>query len=58
MKKRKDGRYFVTRKINGKSVFVYGKSPAEVYRKLEERMHETERQKTFAEIAKAWYDAK
>lgn len=58
MKKRKDGRYFVTRKIDGKSVSVYGKSPAEVYRKLEERMHEAKRPKTFAEIAKAWYDAK
>ena len=58
MKKRKDGRYFVTRKIGGKSVSIYGKTVEEVYRKLDQRMNQAERPKTFLEIAQAWYDAK
>lgn len=58
MKKRKDGRYFITRKIDGKSVSIYGKTIEEVYRKLDQRMNQAERPKTFLEIAQAWYDAK
>lgn len=58
MKKRKDGRYVLTRVIDGKSVTVYGKTKEEVYNKLETRKREKERSKTFSELVELWKDAK
>ncbi|GFI56071.1 tyrosine recombinase XerD [Clostridiales bacterium] len=58
MKKRKDGRYVLTRVIDGKSVTVYGKTKEEVYSKLEAKKQEKERCKTFSELVELWKDAK
>lgn len=56
LKKRADGRYMLQRRYNGKTVSFYGKTEAEVRKKIaayEERLRAPE---TYREIAQAWYD--
>lgn len=58
MKKRKDGRYVVSKTIDGKRTVAYGKTRDEARERLAAKLGEYSREKTFAEIAKAWQDAK
>lgn len=54
MKKRADGRYQKSITINGKRQVFYGKSQAEINRKILEFQTKTETGKTFAEVAAEW----
>lgn len=56
MKKRADGRYQKSITINGKRQFFYGKSPAEVNKKILAYQHKQEQGRTFKEVADEWTD--
>lgn len=54
MKKRKDGRFRVSKVVDGKQKYFYGDTRSEAYAKLEAFEAEKVRPRTFAEIATAW----
>lgn len=60
MKKRTDGRYQKAIVINGKKQFFYGKSPAEVNKKIlayrSEEQEKKNNQKLFSNIVEEWYN--
>ncbi len=55
MKKRADGRYVETITIDGKRRFIYGKSPAEVKKKLKAYEVEKETGPLFRDVAEKWW---
>lgn len=58
MKKRSDGRYRKTIKDprTGKTVYFYGESEREVYKKILEYTTKAEKGRTFAEVADEWWN--
>lgn len=55
MKKRKDGRYCLKKVINGETVYIYGKTEREVYKKLEDLENQgSKKQKTYGEYSEEW----
>ena len=54
MKKRKDGRYLLTKTIDGKRYSFYGKTEAECYKKMLEQKSGNEKPKTFGYYASLW----
>lgn len=55
MKKRKDGRYCLKKTINGKTVFIYGATEREVYKKLDELENVGSiKSKTYGDYAEEW----
>lgn len=54
MKKRADGRYQKSITIDGKRHVFYGKTPAEINRKILDFQKKTENGKTFREVADEW----
>lgn len=56
MKKRADGRYQKAITINGRKQFFYGKSPADVNKKILAYEEKQEQGRLFKEVAEEWYD--
>ncbi len=56
MKKRADGRYAKSIVIKGKKQFFYGKTQAEVNKKILDYKTKEENGKTFREVAELWWD--
>lgn len=56
MKKRKDGRYQKAITINGKKTFFYGKTVAEVNKKILKYQEKEEQGRLFKQVAEEWYD--
>lgn len=56
MVRRKDGRFQETVTINGKRKYFYGKSKAEVLRKIREHKEAAERGPLFETVAEEWWD--
>lgn len=56
MTKRKDGLWQDTLIINGKKKYFYGKTKAEVKRKMREYCEKEENGKTFEEVADEWWE--
>ena len=56
MTRRKDGRWQETITINGKTKYFYGKTKAEVLRKLREHTEELENGKLFEDVANEWWE--
>ncbi len=56
MKKRADGRYQKAITINGRKQFFYGKSPAEVNKKILAFQEKKATGRLFSEVAEEWYD--
>ena len=56
MKKRADGRYQKAITIDGKKQFFYGKTQAEVNKKMLAYEKKKEQGRTFEEVAEEWYD--
>ena len=57
MKKRADGRYQRAITIDGKKEFFYGKTPAEVNKKILAYEKKREQGATFKQVAEEWYDS-
>ena len=58
MTRRKDGRWQETITINGKTKYFYGKTKAEVLRKLREFEDRQENGLTFSEVSEEWWEEK
>ncbi len=56
MTRRKDGRWQEVITIKGKTKYFYGKTKAEVLRKLRDYEEEQERGKLFQEVAEQWWE--
>jgi integrase len=56
MTKRKDGTYQEAITINGKRKYFYGKTKAEVLRKIQEYQGEVERGRLFKDVAEEWWE--
>lgn len=56
MTRRKDGLWQEVLKINGKPKYFYGKTKAEVLRKLREYEAKQERGRLFSEVAEEWWE--
>ena len=56
MTRRKDGRWQEVITIKGKTKYFYGKTKAEVLRKLRDYEEEQERGKLFEEVAELWWE--
>ena len=58
MTRRKDGRWQEVVTINGKTKYFYGKTKAEVLRKLREYEEKQENGPLFSEVVEAWWEEK
>ncbi len=56
MTRRKDGRWQEAIAVNGKKYYFYGKTKAEVLRKIQDFKEKEENGKTFVEVANEWWE--